>query len=282
MNADLLRTDLTPDAAMLTDQAAIVTGGGSGIGRGIAIGMAAFGADVTIVDRDEAAAQETAERIKDKGRDAQIVIADLMDRDAARAAVASAQRAWGRVDILVNNVGGGRPIPLIDLTDRQVDRQIDLNFKSLVATTQASVQAMIAGERGGSVINIASIEGLRAAPGYSVYAACKAGMLNFTRTVALELAEHDIRVNAIAPDLVPTAFMARHIPSLVSEEGRAAQGRYIPLGRAGNLDDCAGVAVFLASAMARFVTGTVINVDGGTWASSGWTRDTAGGWKLFD
>ena len=141
---------------------------------------------------------------------------------------------------------------------------------------------MIAGGQGGTVINVASIEGLRAAPFYSVYAACKAGMINFTRTVALELAEHGIRVNAIAPDLVPTAHMAKFAPALLSEEGKAAQARYIPVARAGNLDDCAGAAVFLASAMAGYVTGVTISVDGGTWASSGWTRNDVGGWKLFD
>jgi NAD(P)-dependent dehydrogenase (short-subunit alcohol dehydrogenase family) len=140
---------------------------------------------------------------------------------------------------------------------------------------------MIARGAGGSIINIASIEGLRAAPGYAVYAACKAGMLNFTRTIALELAEHRIRVNAIAPDLVPTEGMVRFAPGLLSPEARATQARYIPLGRAGNFDDCAGAAVFLASAMAGYITGVTISVDGGTWASSGWSRDGAGGWRLF-
>ena len=282
MTDALNRTSLTRDSILLTGKVAVVTGGGGGIGRGIAVAMAEFGADVAIIDIDGAAAEEVAALVRDKGQRAHAIACDMMDRDAVRAAMASTVEALGRLDILVNNVGGTRPIKLIDITDRQADRQIDLNLKSLVAATQAAAKAMIAGGQGGTVINVASIEGLRAAPFYSVYAACKAGMINFTRTVALELAEHGIRVNAIAPDLVPTAHMAKFAPALLSEEGKAAQARYIPVARAGNLDDCAGAAVFLASAMAGYVTGVTISVDGGTWASSGWTRNDVGGWKLFD
>ena len=282
MTPDLSATRLGRDAILLTDQVAIVTGGGGGIGRGIAIAMAEFGADVAIVDINGEAAEAVAEIVRDKGRRAHVAIADMTDRDAARGAVASAIDALGKVDILVNNVGGTRPIKLVDITDRQADRQIDLNLNSLVATTQAAVRSMIARGAPGSVINVASIEGLRAAPGYSVYAACKAGMLNFTRTVALELAEHGIRVNAIAPDFVPTEHMVRFAPQILSDEAMAANARYIPLGRVGNQDDCAGAAVFLASAMAAYVTGVTISVDGGTWASSGWTRTDASptGWRL--
>ncbi len=283
MTQPLSHTALSRDAILLTGKVALVTGGGSGIGRGIAIAMAEFGADVAIIDINAEAAEEAASRIREKGARALVVIADVMDRDAVRSAVATIAETLGRIDILVNNAGGTRPIKLIDMTDKQADRQIDLNLKSLVATTQAAARAMINGGRGGSIINIASIEGLRAAPGYSVYAACKAGMINFTRTLALEMSEHAIRVNCIAPDLVPTELMQRFAPAITSPEGKSAQARYIPVGRAGNLDDCAGPAVFLASAMASYVTGVTISVDGGTWASSGWTRqeDTPTGWSLF-
>ena len=121
---------------------------------------------------------------------------------------------------------------------------------------------------------------MRAAPGYSVYAACKAGMLNFTRSIALELGEHGIRVNAIAPDLVVTEAMVRHLPALVGRQGLEARRRHVPLQRGGPGGGCGG-AVFLASAMASYVTGVTINVDGGTWASSGWNRDADGRWELF-
>ena len=281
MTADISRTVLSRDAILLTGKVAMVTGGGAGIGRGIVMGLAEFGADVAVVDIDAEAAERVCGLVRDKGRRAQAIVADVMDRDAVRAAVDRTVAELGRLDILVNNAGGTRPIKLVEMTDRQADKQIDLNLKSLVAATQAAAKAMIAGGQGGSIINVASIEALRAAPGYSVYAACKAGMTNFTRSIALELGEHGIRVNCIAPDLVPTELMARFAPGIVSEEGRAAQAAYIPLGRAGNFDDCAGVAVFLASAMSGYVTGVTISTDGGTWASSGWTRNDAGGWRLF-
>ena len=281
MTDDITRTLIGRDAILLTDRIAFVTGGGGGIGRGIAIALAEFGADVAILDIDGEAADCVAALVRDKGRRAIAIAGDVMDRDAVRAAIDRTAAELGGLDILVNNAAGTRPIKLIDITDRQADRQIDINLKNLVATTQAAAKAIIAGGRGGAIVNIASIEGMRAAPGYAVYAACKAGMVNFTRTAALELAEHGIRVNGIAPDLVPTEHMVRFAPSLLTDEGKAAQAAYIPLGRAGNYDDCAGVAVFLASAMAAYVTGVTINVDGGTWASSGWTRDDEGGWKLF-
>jgi NAD(P)-dependent dehydrogenase (short-subunit alcohol dehydrogenase family) len=281
MTIDVSRTALSREDALLNDKVAVVTGGGAGIGRGVVMGLAEFGADVAIIDIDVEAAETVAGLVRAKGRRALAINADVMDRDAIRAAVDRTAAELGRLDILVNNAGGTRPIKLLDMTDAQADKQIDLNLKNLVATTQAAARAMVAGGRGGSIINVASIEALRAAPGYSVYAACKAGMLNFTRTIALELAEHGVRVNAIAPDLVPTERMARFAPGLFSPEAKAAQAAYIPLGRAGDFDDCAGAVVFLASGLSRYVTGATLSVDGGTWASSGWSRDGMGGWTLF-
>jgi NAD(P)-dependent dehydrogenase (short-subunit alcohol dehydrogenase family) len=280
MSEDINHTTLSRDAVLLTGQAAVVTGGGGGIGRGIAMGLAEFGADVAVVDIDPAAAERVAELIRAKGRRAQAITADMTDRDAARSAIAATLEAFGAVDILVNNVGGTRPIKFVDMTDRQIDRQIDINLRGLIAITQAGAKAMIARGAGGSIINVASIEGLRAAPTYGVYSACKAGMLNLTRTLALELGEHRIRVNAIAPDVVPTENMLRFQPDMLAPERRAGFASYIPLERVGDLDDCAGAVVFLASSLARYVTGTTLSVDGGTWASSGWTRNGAGGWRL--
>ena len=279
---DAYRTDLGPAAIMLTKARAIVTGGGGGIGRGIAMGLASFGADVAIIDIDPEAASQTAEMVRAKGVKAVPVVANVIDRDAARAGLTEAIEVLGGVDILVNNAGGARFIKLVDMTDRQIDRQLDFNLKSLIALTQGAAKVMIEQGKGGAIINIASIEALRAAPFVSVYAACKAAMVNFTRTSALELAEHGIRVNAIAPDLVPTPFMEEHSPGLFTPEGAAMRERYIPLKRAGTLDDCAGAAVFLASSMGSYITGVTLNVDGGTWASSGWTRNEADGWRLFN
>ena len=278
---DLNKTTLTPDAILLTGKVALITGGGGGIGLGIALGMAEFGADVAIFDKDEAAAEKAATRIREKGRRALAITADATDRDAIRAAVKQTVETLGAVDILVNNVGGTRPIKLVDMTDKQADRQIDLNLKSLVTATQEAAKAMIAKGEGGAIINIASIEGLRAAPSYAVYAACKAGMLNFTRTIALELSHHRIRINAIAPDFVPTEYMAGLGGDMFSPERVEARERYIPLKRPGTLDDCAGAAIFLASRMADYNTGVTLSVDGGSWASSGWTRRDEENWRLM-
>ncbi len=281
MSESVTRTALARDDILLTGKVALITGGGAGIGRGIAVGMAEFGADVAIADIDVAAADTVAALVRAKGRRALVIPTDVLDRDAIRAAVAGTVAALGGIDILVNNAGGTRPLDLVDHSDRSADKQIDINLKNLVAATQAAAKAMIAAGGGGSIINIASIEGMRAAPSYSVYAACKAGMLNFTRSIALELGAHGIRVNAIAPDLVVTEAMVRFRPDMIERQGLEARRRHVPLQRAGNFDDCAGAAVFLASAMASYVTGITINVDGGTWASSGWTRDSDGRWELF-
>jgi len=163
-----------------------------------------------------------------------------------------------------------------------------LNLVSMLAATSAAVPIMIRGGRGGSIVNVSSIEASRAAPNCAVYAACKAGMLNFTRTLALELADHAIRVNAIAPDYTVTpGVRGNHSgpvdtapwmqPTARQDEATA---RRIPLGRAGFDTECGSVAVFLSSDMSTYVTGTVIPVDGGSWASSGWIRDSSGKWTL--
>jgi NAD(P)-dependent dehydrogenase (short-subunit alcohol dehydrogenase family) len=137
---------------------------------------------------------------------------------------------------------------------------------------------MIKGGRGGAIVNVTSIEGSRAAPNFSVYAACKAGMINFTRTMALELGEHGIRVNCIAPDITDT-------PGTIGENGEKltpnnveGRSRYIPLRRRGHIEECGSAAVFLCSKMASYITGATIPVDGGTWASSGWSRTPKGEW----
>jgi NAD(P)-dependent dehydrogenase (short-subunit alcohol dehydrogenase family) len=281
MSEEVTRTSLTPDAILLEGKVALITGGGAGIGRGIAVAFAEFGADVALLDVNAEAAEHVAALVREKGRRAIVIVADVTDRDAVRAGIGRIITELGRLDILVNNAGGTRPLSLLDMTDKQADRRIDLNLTSLFTTTQAAAKAMIDGGGGGAIINIASIEGLRGAPMHSVYAACKAGMVNLTRTAALELAEYGIRVNCIAPDVIFTEAMVRNSPEAQSPAFKRAHAGYFPLGRTGNFDDCAGVAVFLASSMSAYVTGVTINVDGGTWASSGWTKDRHGKWRLF-
>jgi NAD(P)-dependent dehydrogenase (short-subunit alcohol dehydrogenase family) len=279
---------VSPTEVRLDDQVAVITGGGGGIGRAIALACAEAGADIVIGDIVPERCEETATRVRELGCRALALPTDVSDTAQVQALVDGAQRQFGRLDILVNNAGGVGPKAFLDQSERSWRRLIDLNFISMLAATSAAAPLMIAGGRGGAIINVASIEASRAAPGFAVYAACKAGMLNFTRTMALELADHGIRVNAIAPDYTVTPGLSGNIGGPVdpakwlrpSAEQQAATARRIPLGRAGVDHECASVALFLASTMSAYVTGTVIPVDGGSWASGGWIRNRAGKWTL--
>lgn len=279
---------MQPSDFLLTDQVAIVTGGGGGIGRAIALAFASVGADIVIADIVPERCEETAERVRELGRKALAVPTDVTDTEQIRTMVDKAKEHFGRIDILVNNAGGVAPKNFIEQSERAWRRAIDLNLVSMLAATSAAVPVMIEGGRGGNIINVASIEGTRAAPLFSVYAACKAGMLNFTRSLALELADDHIRINAIAPDYIDTPGLRGNIKGPVdpstwlhpSPAQQQATARRIPLGRTGEMDECGNVAVFLASRMSQYITGTVIHVDGGTWASSGWIRNNEGKWSL--
>ncbi len=271
---------MTPDAILLTDRVAIVTGGGRGIGEGVARTLAAFGAAVVIADKDADAGERVAAGLGEAGQRALAVATDVRDPEACDELVKRARAELGRVDILVNNAGGVRPADFLELGPEGRRRHVALNFEGLFAPTDPTARAMIAGGSGGSIVNVASIEGLRAAPGYSVYAACKAGMLGFTKSLALELAPHGIRVNAIAPDVVDTPGLAGFFEAGAGARARAE--RLVPLGRLGSVDDCAAACVFLASDMAAYVTGVTLSVDGGTAAAGGWRQGAGGGWILGD
>ena len=272
---------ISPADFLLTGQVAFITGGAMGIGAGIAAGYAACGADVVLADIDLVQAELTAQKITaETGRRALAMACDVNDPVQIRAAVAQTLARFGRLDMLVNNAAGVRPAPFLDLSDRSRERHLQINLMNLFTATDAAVRAMIDGGRGGSILNIASIEGLRAAPNFAIYGACKAAMLSMTQTLALELAGHGIRVNALAPDHIDTEGMRRmggQAPALV-----AARRRYVPLGRDGHVDDCAGAAVFLASPAARYITGTILGIDGGTRAASGWIRTAPGGWTVVE
>ncbi len=274
---------------LLTDHVAVITGGGGGIGRAIALAYASVGAHVVIGDIIPERCEETAARVREMGREALAVPTDVSDTNQVRALIDTADRHFKRLDILVNNAGGVSRKPFIEQSERSWRRHIDLNLVSVLAGTAAAAPIMIREKRGGSIINVSSIEGSRAAPNYAVYAACKAGILNFTRTMALELSEHGIRVNAIAPDYTVTPGVRGNHTGPVDPTSWVkptpkqddVTARRIPLGRAGVDTECGSIAVFLSSPMSSYVTGTVIPVDGGTWASSGWVRDGAGKWSLY-
>ena len=272
----------------LSDQVALVTGGGAGIGQGIAATLARAGADVVVAEIDPERAEATAELVRAAGREPLVVLTDVLDTDQIRAAVAAADERFGRLDILVNNAGGVRSRPFVEQSERSWRRHVDMNLVSVFAATSAAVPLMLRGGRGGSIVNVSSIEGSRAAPTFAVYAACKAGMESFTKTMAVELARDGIRVNAIAPDQTitpgnhgqrtgpvdPAAFLQR------PADEQAALERYVPAGREGVIEECGTVVAFLCSPLASYVTGTVVPVDGGAWAASGWVRAPEGGWAL--
>lgn len=272
----------------LSGKVVFVTGGGGGIGRAIALSMADMGADVAILELVPERCDQVAELIKARGRKVLCIAGNAMDVDVVQDAVAKAARHFGRLDVLANNVGGVSRRPFADLTEKNWRRHIDLNLVSNLAATQAALPIMIESGRGGSIINVTSIEASRAAPGFAVYAACKAGINNLTRTLAVELAHHGIRVNAIAPDYTVTPgtrgqFTGPVDPQLWQRPSPAQEEairRRIPLGRAGVDEECGRVAVFLASKLASYVTGTIIPVDGGTWASGGWVRNSDENWVL--
>jgi NAD(P)-dependent dehydrogenase (short-subunit alcohol dehydrogenase family) len=276
------------DRLRLDGQAAFVTGGGGGIGRAIALRLAEAGADVAIFDIIPERAEEAAARVREQGARALAIAGDVMDSDALRAAIDRTAREYGRLDILINNAGGVSARPFLEQSERSMRKHVDINLMSMLVATQAAAKHMVAGARGGAIVNVASIEASRAAPNFAVYAACKAGMLSFTKSMAIELSDHGIRVNCIAPDHTITPGNQGNRagpvdPATWRERSDAevdAMNRMIPLGREGVDMECGDAAVFLASPMANYITGTLLPVDGGTWASSGWVRGQNGKWTL--
>src|SRR5580658_9460230 len=252
---------MNPSSVLLTDRVAVVTGGGAGIGRGIARGFAAFGAKVAIWERDADTAASAAEEVGGLG-----ITTDVRDSAQVDEALARTVAELGPVTILVNNAGGVFFSSLLETSENGWDALYRANLKHVILCTQRVARTMVAEGNSGSIISVTSIEGVRAAPGYASYAAAKAGVINFTKTAALELAPHGIRVNALAPDITLTEGMAT-----VAPPGAEARFRLtVPMGRPGHVDEMAGAAVFLASELSSYVTGQTIHVDGGTQASSGW------------
>lgn len=252
---------IAPSDIMLTGRVAVVTGGGAGIGKGIAQGLAAFGASVAIWERDPQTCATAANAIGALG-----LPTDVRDAQAVDAALEHTERELGTVSILVNNAGGVFNSPLLETTENGWDALYRSNLRNVLLCTQRIARRLVDAGQHGSVINVTSIEGVRAAPGYAAYSAAKAGVINYTKTASFELAPHGIRVNALAPDLT----MTEGLQGLAAGGLSDGVGDGIPMRRAGHVDEMACAAVFLASNMASYITGQTIHVDGGTEAAGGW------------
>lgn len=262
-----------PGLTDLTGRVAVVTGAGAGIGRGIAAGLRAFGAQVVIWERNPETAAAAAAEI-----DAVPMVLDVRESAAVDDALARTCADVGVPTILVNNAGGTFNSPLLETSENGWNALYRSNLLHVLLCTQRVARVMVGAGLGGSIINVTSIEGARAAPGYAAYAAAKAGVINYTKTAALELAPHGIRVNALAPDVTITEGLAGLAQSPPSSERLA---RVIPLGRTGHVDDLAGAAVFLASDQSGYITGQTLYVDGGTEAAGGWFhRSDGAGYQL--
>jgi NAD(P)-dependent dehydrogenase (short-subunit alcohol dehydrogenase family) len=238
----------------------LVTGAQQGIGRAMAVEFAAAGADIAVnwLD-DEAAAQEVAASVRAKGRRAALVRADIGDGAQIREMIPETERALGPVDILVNNAGVFPRVPFLELTERDWDFVLGVNLKGSFLCAQAVARSMVATGRAGSIISLSSGAAYRGSPRGVHYCASKGGIVSMTREMALELAPHRIRVNAIAPGLTDTA-QPRYGSS---EEEIAATAAVIPLGRIAQPEDIAHAALLLASEEAGFITGQVWHVNGG-------------------
>jgi len=242
----------------LEGKVAIVTGGTRGIGRAIALDLAANGADVALNYRQSAdLAAELAETIQDMSRRAMIVQADVSSFGDAQAMVQKVLDEFGQLDILVNNAGMNWDGVVWKMTEEQWDRVIDVDLKGTFNYTRA-VTPTFRGQGSGKIVNITSINGLRGKFGQTNYSAAKAGVIGFTKACARELGRYSVNVNAVAPGLIETE-MVKEAPEKVREMGLAE----IVLGRLGLPEEVAYVVTFLCTEKARHITGQVIQVDGG-------------------
>jgi len=240
----------------------LVTGAQQGIGRAIASAFGEAGADIAInwLD-DETAAEQIAGQIRQGGRRALPVRADLGDLAQVRSMVAEVERQLGPIDILVNNAGVFPRVAFLDMNERDWNHVLGVNLKGACFCAQRVAKAMVAAGRPGAIVNLASGAAFRSSPRGVHYVASKGGLVSMTRAMALELAPHRIRVNAIAPGLTDTA-QPRYGSS---EEEIAEASRAIPLGRMAQPEDIARAALFLASADAALITGQTMHVNGGSY-----------------
>jgi NAD(P)-dependent dehydrogenase (short-subunit alcohol dehydrogenase family) len=256
------------DRFRLDGHVALIPGGGGAIGSAMALALAGAGAKVVVVDLADEPAQAAASRVREAGGEAIGLAADVTQEAEADRVVAAAIDAFGKLDIIVNAVGGGAGKVLFDAQEYPRDAWdwiMELNVRSTLVATQAAVRAMIAAGHGGKVLNISSVRanlGINA--GYSAYVAAKGAISSLTRQWATEWAKHGINVNAIMPTFVDTPQVAMLLGDPAFKAGVVAR---IPLGRVGGTSDLTGAAIFLCSDASSFITGQILGIDGGLTAT---------------
>ncbi|AXN44533.1 4-formylbenzenesulfonate dehydrogenase TsaC1/TsaC2 [Mycobacterium marinum] len=262
--------EATPARQLLTDRVAVVTGGGSGIGAATSRLFAQHGAQVVIADIDAELAHRTVDEI---GGAAWAVGTDVRDADQVSTLAQRVLDRYGRVDILVNNVGHWlrHPGNFVDTDPQLWDELYRVNLHHVLLATHAFLPAMIE-QHGGAIVNVSSVEGLRGYPEDPVYAAFKAAVIHFTRSLAVQVGNHGVRINAIAPDV--TESLQVPYSQWLSDAEQTQWPGWVPVGRMGVPEDQARVILFLACELSAFVTGHTIPTDGGTAAAGGWFRSS--------
>ena len=247
------------DLFRLDGKVAIVTGAGRGIGAASAIALAQCGADVVIASRTQSDLDETAEHVRATGRRAVSIAADLADLDALRSLVAAARETFGRLDVVVNNIGGAIPLPFFDTTPEYLEEAFHFNVTTAHALNLAAVPLMLE-NGGGSIVNISSVMGHVAGRGYAAYGTSKAALAHYTELIAKDLAPR-VRVNAIAAG--STATSALEIVTSTPEL-KSMMEDLTPLHRIAEPEEIAAGVVYLASPAGAFITGKILEIDGGT------------------
>lgn len=242
---------------VLESKIAIVTGGGGGIGGAIVRRFASEGAKLAVVDIDGEAASATAGELSTRGADAVAMVTDVTKKQSVGEMVRSTLDRWSRIDILVNVAGGAERKPVVEMTAADWDHVVDMNLKSAFLCSQAALPAMLK-QKSGKIVNISSIYGFTGNATRSSYAAAKAGVAAFTKSLALEVVTDGIIVNAVAPGRVTTP----RVRNRYSDEAWAAAVAQVPMGRAGTPEEIASAVLFLVTDENKYITGQTIHVNG--------------------
>lgn len=245
----------------LEGKAALVIGGGLGMGESTSLTLAEAGCDVAVADIDRARAEGVADKVRALGRRATVVVADVLDPATAQGSIEQVERDLGRIDVLATIVGQAEWSKVLDVTPETWDLDHRRNLRYFFFYAQAAARAMVAAGHGGAITAVASVSGIQSAPNHAAYGAAKAGLINLVRTMGVELAEKGIRVNAVAPGTIQTPRLAQNRDSGAWEQ--KIRDSLIPFRRLGTTQEIANAILFLSSDLASFVTGQTLAVDGG-------------------